>query len=89
MRVRVACFGNDSRCASSQLYARSTARGGNELGFDGARCNLMRTKLGASSYTLFLGRRLGRNIPVRLLINTFTGYAVLLALAVWTVVEMV
>ena len=56
MRVRVACFGNDSRCASSQLYARSTARGGNELGFDGARCNLMRTKLGASSYTLFLAQ---------------------------------
>ena len=54
MRIRVTCVGNDSRGASSQLYARGTARGGNELGFDGARCDLMRAKLGASSYTLLL-----------------------------------
>ena len=41
-----------------------------------------------ASYPFFLGRRLGRNIPKRLLINTFTGYAVLSALAAWTVFEL-
>jgi hypothetical protein len=36
------------------------------------------------SYPIFLGRRLGRNIPTRLLINTFSAYAVLAVLAGWT-----
>ncbi|MGB0591844.1 MAG: MAPEG family protein [Myxococcota bacterium] len=41
-----------------------------------------------ASYPFFLGRRLGRIIPQRLLINTFTGYTVLAVLAVWTVVVL-
>ena len=41
-----------------------------------------------ASYPFFLGRRLGRNIPLRLLVNTFSGYAVLAALAVWTMVAL-
>ena len=41
-----------------------------------------------ASYPFFLGRRLGRNIPARLLLNTFSGYAVLTALMVWTLMEL-
>ena len=41
-----------------------------------------------ASYPFFLGRRLGRNIPKRLLINTFSGYAVLAVLMVWTAVGL-
>jgi hypothetical protein len=41
-----------------------------------------------ASYPFFLGRRLGRIIPQRLLINTFTGYTVLAVLAGWTVVDL-
>lgn len=41
-----------------------------------------------ASYPFFLGRRLGRNIPQRLLLNTFSGYAVLLALGGWAAVGL-
>ena len=41
-----------------------------------------------ASYPFFLGRRLGRNIPKRLLINTFSSYAVLAVLMVWTAVGL-
>lgn len=41
-----------------------------------------------ASYPFFLGQRLGRNIPQRLLINTFSGYAVLLVLGGWTAIGL-
>ena len=41
-----------------------------------------------ASYPWFLGPRLGRNIPRRLLINTFSGYAVLAVLAGWTALRL-
>ncbi|MEC7949244.1 MAG: MAPEG family protein [Myxococcota bacterium] len=42
-----------------------------------------------ATYPLFLGVRLGRNIPRRLLINTFSGYVVLAVLGAWTAVRLV
>lgn len=41
-----------------------------------------------ATYPLFLGARLGRNIPQRLLINTFSGYAVLAVLGGWAAVGL-
>ena len=41
-----------------------------------------------ASYPLFLGPKVTENIPARVLVNTFAGYAVLLVLGVWTGVAL-
>ena len=38
-----------------------------------------------ASYPFFLGARLNRNFPRRVLINTFSGYGVLIVFAAWQV----
>ena len=38
-----------------------------------------------STYPLFMGPTLGKNIPMRLLFNTFSGYAILGAFVVWQI----
>ena len=37
-----------------------------------------------ATYPLFLGKSLERNIPMRLLINTFSGYFIHLVMVFWT-----
>jgi len=37
------------------------------------------------TYPLFLGPKLEKNIPLRIVINTFTGYGILLTFAIWQI----
>ena len=41
-----------------------------------------------ATYPLFLGERLGRNIPMRLLVNTCAGYAVLACMGGWVALAL-
>jgi hypothetical protein len=40
------------------------------------------------TYPLFLGPTLQKNIPLRIVINTFTGYGILLTFAVWQIAAL-
>jgi uncharacterized MAPEG superfamily protein len=40
------------------------------------------------AYPLFLGPTLQKNIPLRIVINTFTGYGILLTFAVWQIAAL-